>query len=218
MLKDPNLKGQMLINPVAVTPADMAAEIDRISGIVFQMLSFFALVDGLSNNYKHNTPNIQSYEYMEVVFDSPLRSFGEFLKLCSINLSTFGPPGSTVRANMAYIVEQLQPALAQCSDTPRAIGEVRFRAGIRYQKKKEVRQNGPANAESRPPSDNPIVLSADDSSPIATPPNRRGGTVKRRVRAQKRQKQTMRRPCNIRRRQRRSHSVCRRYRNKNKTH
>ena len=44
-----------------------------------------------------------------------------------------------------------------------------------------------------------------------------GGTVKRRFRVQKRQKQTMR-PCNIRRRQRRTHAICRRRRNKNKTH
>jgi hypothetical protein len=42
-----------------------------------------------------------------------------------------------------------------------------------------------------------------------------GGTVKRRFRVQKRQKQTMR-PCNIRR-QRRTHAI-RRRRNKNKTH
>jgi hypothetical protein len=47
--------------------------------------------------------------------------------------------------------------------------------------------------------------------------NSDGGTVKRRFRAQKRQKQTMR-PCNIRRRQRRTHAICRRRRNKNKTH
>ena len=121
-LKDVNLKEQLLINPAA----DRAAEIDRISGIVFQMLSFFALVDGLTNRYKHGEHHFQSMEYMEHVFTQPaLHSFEDFLSLCSIDLSTFGPPGSTVRQNMGYIVERLQPSLA-CSGAARTVGEVRL--------------------------------------------------------------------------------------------
>lgn len=121
-LKDVNLKEQLLINPAA----DRAAEIDRISGIVFQMLSFFALVDGLTNRYKHGEHHFQSMEYMEHVFTQPaLHSFEDFLSLCSIDLSTFGPPGSMVRQNMGYIVERLQPSLA-CSGAARTVGEVRL--------------------------------------------------------------------------------------------
>jgi hypothetical protein len=131
MLRNPNLKGQMLISTAAVTPAAIAAEIDRISEIVFRMLSFFLLVDGLSNRYKHGTHHFQSREYMEIVFDSvpALYGFEEFLKLGSINLSVFGgPPGSIVHQNMAYIVQGLQSALAICQGQgpPRTEDQILF--------------------------------------------------------------------------------------------
>ncbi len=133
MLRNPNLKELMKIDPAA----NMVAEIERISGIVFQMLSFFLLVDGLSNRYKHGTYHFQSREYMEFVFDSvpALYGFEEFLKLGSINLSVFGgPPGSAsiVRQNMAYIVRGLQPALAICpiSGPPRTVDEILLSAAF----------------------------------------------------------------------------------------
>jgi hypothetical protein len=115
MLRNRNLKELMLINPAA----DMATEIERISGIVFQMLSFFLLVDGLSNRYKHGTHHFQSTEYMERVFTRPvIHSFEAFLQGCRINLSTAFVAGSTahqnVHQNMAYIVRGLQQALAIC--------------------------------------------------------------------------------------------------------
>ena len=110
-LKDVNLKEQLLINPAA----DRAAEIDRISGIVFQMLSFFALVDGLTNRYKHGEHHFQSMEYMEHVFTQPaLHSFEDFLQECRITLSAAFAGNASVQQNMAYIVQGLQPALALC--------------------------------------------------------------------------------------------------------
>ena len=312
MLRNPNLKQLMLINPAA----DMAAEIDRISGIVFQMLSFFLLVDGLSNRYRHSTHHFQSTEYMERVFDSrPALSgvgFEGFLHHCSINLSGFGGvPGSgpTVRQNMAYIVQGLQPALALCpiSGPPRTMNEIPLSAAFpgspgqvshdaaieaarrqaaieeeaarrqaaieeeaarqaaieeeaarqaaieaearrllelkaernaaavarknvsgakqsHYAKSPRSRSRSPKATAAAAPSGIPpgrvarliaLFSGRGDTTKQPNPDDLDGGTVKRRFRVQKRQKQTMR-PCNIRRRQRRTHAI-RRRRNKNKT-
>jgi hypothetical protein len=335
MLKNPNLKDQLKIDPAA----DMATEIERISGIVFQMLSFFLLVDGLSNRYIHNTPHFQSTEYMERVFTRPvLLSFHDFLQGCRINLSAVFAVGSSVHQNMAYIVRELQPALAICpiSGPARIVDEIPLNAAFpgspgevahvaiqaarqaaiqaaidqaalkqaeaeeearrlseleaerkaaaeaaaEAVRKKEsaaavaaaeatmkkknrsaaaahyddhgrrdlspTRGRSRSNSNGRPPLPPHAAAAAAAAPPPAvapeaaaavqppgtlsmfktavtkwwwpeTDPNRGGGTVKRRFRVQKRQKQTMRRPCNIRR-QRRTHAVCRRRRNKNKTH
>lgn len=245
MLRDPDLKNQMLINTAA---ADRAAEINRISEIVFQMLSFFALVDGLSNRYKHGTFYFQSSEYMELVFTEPaLRSFEDFLHKCRINLSTFvalGTSGNT-EGNMAYIVQGLQPALVLCpiSGPARTADEIALSAplspGLILHNQREADALALAHEEeaARLASERKAheaelktkqserILSRllrqktpnSRASPYGDPlsKNTHGGTVKRRFRLQKRQKQTMR-PCNIRR-QRRTHAI-RRRRNKNKTH
>ena len=235
MLRNPNLKELMLIN----LAADSAAEINRISEIVFRMLSFFLLVDGLSNRYKHQTHHFQSREYMEVVFDSvsALNSFEDFLNRGSINLSVFGgPPGSAsiVRANMAHIVQGLQPALAICpsqgparirstlrlsSQSSSSPGELAYNAAIQQARSDEVARRRSEAAASAVPGRLSRLKSAVTGAVTGAAnagiarftkwwwPNLDdldGGTVKRRVRAQKRQKQTMRRSCNIRRQRRRS--------------
>jgi hypothetical protein len=224
MLKDPNLKQRMVINSAAVTPAAIAVEIDRISGIVFQMLSFFLLVDGLSNRYKHGVHHFQSREYMEVVFDSlppavTLNSFVQFLSRGSINLSVFGgPPGSAVRANMRSIVQGLQTALAICQGQGPARNPSTLRLSSQSSSSpgelaEAARLRSVAAASAVPGRlsrftgavRGAVNAGIDRVTKWWWPgpdPNRGGGTVKRRVRAQKRQKQTMR-PCNIRRRQRR---------------
>ena len=238
MLRNPNLKELMLIDLAVV---DRAAEINRISEIVFRMLSFFLLVDGLSNRYKHQTHHFQSREYMEVVFDSvpALNSFEDFLSLGSISLSVFAPdPTSIVRQNMAHIVQGLQPALAICPSQGRARdpstvryaaqslgpfstspGQILHDQRIADAQAFELAEQQAAAARlasERKKSARTMSRLLRQTSRRAAPySNANGGTVKRRFRVQKRQKQTMR-PCNIRR-QRRTHAI-RRRRNKNKTH
>ena len=247
---------------------------------------------------------------MELVFTKPaLHSFVDFLRGCRINLSNFVPLGSSVHANMAYIVRGLQPALALCpiSGIPRTMSEISLGAasplspGLILHNQREAaalalaqeeeaarlaserladeaatrkKESDAAAAAARiarlkpPKAETTAVAAANSRRPrnqladeepqgrrpsklAAAPPTERfsrltntvrgladwvsdrfssnpanpprdpdnpaGGTVKRRFRVQKRQKQTMR-PCNIRR-QRRTHAVCRRRRrNKNKTH
>ena len=258
MLKDQNLKELMLISPAATTQAAIDAEINRISVIVFQMLSFFALVDGLTNRYKYGTHVLQSNEYMQHVFNSSVRSFENFLKGCSFrfsNLSRFGPHAAQVRTNMMFIVKGLQPALALCPlggqardpltvrYAAQSLGPFSISPGqILYDKRiadaqafelaeqqaaARLASEQKAHADELETKQNARTLSrllrqtisrrAVPYGDLPLSKNTHGGTVKRRFRVQKRQKQTMR-PCNIRR-QRRTHAVCRRRRrNKNKTH
>ena len=133
----------------------VADDIVRVRSNIFEILALFALIDGITNEFKYQTDGFQCVEYMHRIFHtrSTFSSLEYFLSQCSSTLAGFevvcnqrtagfiiGP----VISKLDAIAHLLQGALVPCAamgaartmgqfrhpkrDDPLSVGEIEHRA------------------------------------------------------------------------------------------
>jgi hypothetical protein len=115
-------------NPAIHAGADQVAiqtDIHRVHSNIFELLSLFALIDGMTNHFKHKKYEFQCDGYMSPIFftRSTFENLTTFFSQCASTLDRFEAVcknrGLTifphVTANMHTIATSLQDALVPCA-------------------------------------------------------------------------------------------------------